>query len=77
MTGVSKITVKNEITHADYVKVLTTAESEKRNVCSIRSFNHELFTFVQNKVALTAYYDKMSMPDHNTCVPFGFKKNTN
>jgi len=72
LKGVSKTTVKKEICHADYVNVLTTDKTEKRNVCSIRSFNHELFTFVQEKVALTSYYDKMKMLDYNTCVPFGF-----
>jgi len=72
LKGVSKTTVKKEICHADYVNVLTTDKTESRNVCSIRSFNHELFTFVQEKVALTSYYDKMKMLDYNTCVPFGF-----
>jgi hypothetical protein len=72
LKGVSKTTVKNEISHADYLNVLHTDKTEKRNVCSIRSFNHELFTFVQEKVALTSYYDKMKMLDYNNCVPFGY-----
>ena len=45
LKGVSKITVKNEITHDAYLNVLTTDKKEIRNVCSIRSFNHQLFTF--------------------------------
>ena len=77
LKGVSKTTVKNEICHEDYLKVLRTDESERRNVCSIRSFNHELFTFVQEKVALTSYYDKMNMIDYNTCVPFGYNPSNN
>jgi hypothetical protein len=72
LKGVSKTTVKNEISHADYLNVLHTDKTEKRNVCSIRSFNHELFTFAQEKVALTSYYDKMKMLDYNNCVPFGY-----
>ena len=70
--GVAKPTVKNEICHDDYLKVLETDKLEVRKVCSLRSFNHELFTFVQEKVALTSYYYKMNMIDYNTCVPFGY-----
>ena len=77
LKGVSKTTVKNEICHDDYLNVLRTDQNEKRNVCSIRSFNHELFTFVQEKVALTSYYDKMNMIDYNTCVPFGYNPSNN
>ena len=72
MKGVSKATVKKETSHDDYLKVLEDNEAEKRYVCSLRSFNHELFTFVQEKVALTSYYDKMLMLDYNTCAPFGY-----
>ena len=43
-----------------------------RHVVSIRSFNHELFTVLQNKTALTSYYDKMKMNNGNECVPFGY-----
>ena len=77
LKGVSKTTVKNEISHADYLNVLHTDKTEKRNTCSIRSFNHELFTFAQEKVALTSYYDKMKMLDYNNCVPFGYIKTNN
>jgi hypothetical protein len=64
--------VKNEITHNDYVNVLNTDTKEIRSVCSIRSFNHQLVTYVQDKVALTSWYDKMIMIDNNTCVPYGY-----
>ncbi len=72
LKGVSKVTVKNEITHNDYVNVLNTDNKEIRTVCSIRSFNHQLFTYVQDKVALTSWYDKLNMIDNNTCVPYGY-----
>ena len=39
---------------------------------SIRSFNHELFTVLQTKTALTSYYDKMKIVSGNECVPFGY-----
>ena len=70
----SKVVVKNEITHDDYVQVLQTNVPIYRNITSIRSFKHQVFTMVQKKKALTSYYDKMKMIDSNTCVPFGFIK---
>ena len=72
LKGVSKTVVKKEIEHKDYVHVLNTDEKIDKTVTSIRSFNHQLFTYVQNKTALTSFYDKMHMVDNNTCVPFGF-----
>ena len=72
LKGVSKTTIKNEITHDNYVSVLNTDKKELRNVCSIRSFNHQLFTFVQEKVELSSYYDKMNMINYNECVPYGY-----
>ena len=77
LKGVSKITVKNEITHEDYVNVLNTDKKEIRNVCSIRSFNHQLFTFVQDKIALSSYYDKLKMINYNEGVPYGYIKVNN
>jgi len=42
--GVDKITVKKDITHQDYIDVITTDKVVKKDVYSIRSFNHQLFT---------------------------------
>jgi hypothetical protein len=55
---------------------LETDKKIDKTVTSIRSFNHQLFTYVQKKTALTSYYDKMVMTDSNTCIPFGFIGNT-
>jgi len=72
LKGVSKVVVKNDIKHEDYTNVLKTNKPKKCNVVSIRSFNHELFTVLQTKTALTSYYDKMKMLSGNECVPFGY-----
>ena len=64
--------VNNEITNQDYVQVHKDNIPIKRNVTSIRSFNHNVVTFRTEKLALTSYYDKMKMIDGNTCVPFGY-----
>ncbi|MFM7982252.1 MAG: hypothetical protein ACKPKO_23325, partial [Candidatus Fonsibacter sp.] len=54
--------VKKEIKHDDYIQV---KESNKpiiiKEVVSIRSFNHHIYTYKQNKVALTSLYDKMNI----------------
>ena len=72
LKGVSKAVVKNNIKHDDYKDVLETNVSIKRDVVSIRSFQHQLYTYKQNKVALTSWYDKMKMINNNECVPYGY-----
>ena len=71
LKGVSKVVVKNEIKHSDYVNTLKTNEIARRNVVSIRSFNHQLYTYEQEKIALTSFYAKMKMLEHINCVPCG------
>ena len=77
LKGVSKAVVKNQITHQDYVDVWKTNKSISKEVIGIRSLNHQLYTYKQDKVALTSYYDKMFMSDGNTCTPNGYYKNKN
>ena len=64
--------MKNQIKTADYVHTQKTCETLNRTNISIRSFNHELYTYKQEKTALTAYYDKMVMLSETGCVPFGY-----
>ena len=70
--GVSKVVVKQEINHNDYQEVLNTNQSKDRTVMSIRSFDHQLYTYEQTKTALSSFYDKMQMVDAINCVPFGY-----
>ena len=72
LKGVSKVVVKNEIKHDDYVKVLESGVSQARDVVAIRSYNHQHFTAQLKKTALTSYYDKMNLIDNINCVPFGY-----
>ena len=76
LKGISKTVVKNEITYDNYVDVLETNIPIKKDVVSIRSFSHQIYTHKQNKVALTSYYDKMELQDPINCVPFGYKNQT-
>ena len=73
MKGISKAVVKKDINNDNYLEVLKTNKPIKKEVVGIRSFNHQLFTVQQNKVALTSWYDKMCMIDGNNNVPFGYK----
>ena len=77
LKGVSKAVVKNQITHQDYVDVWKTNKSLSKEVIGIRSSNHQLYTYKQDKVALTSYYDKMFMSDGNTCTQYSYCKNKN
>ena len=71
--GVKAVVLKNEIKHKDYVHVLETNEPAKRDIISIRSFNHQLYTHkTEDKIALSSFYDKMQMIDSVNCVPFGY-----
>jgi hypothetical protein len=73
--GVDKISVKKDITHQDYTDVIDTHKPIKKDVYSIRSFNRQLFTYYQSKVALTSYYDKMYVIDKNHNITYGFIDN--
>ena len=73
LKGVSKVVVKKEITHNDYVNVLNTNNPISKTVTSIRSFDHQLYTTKVDKVALTSFYDKMCMINKITCRPFGYQ----
>ena len=72
LKGISKSVVKNQIKTEDYVHTQKTCETLNRTSISIRSFNHEIYTYKQEKKALTAYYDKMVMINETDCVPFGY-----
>ena len=72
LKGVSKVVVDKDINHHDYNSVLEENITIKKDVMSIRSFNHQLYTFQQSKIALTSFYDKLCMLDPISCVPFGY-----
>ena len=71
--GVSKATLKNEIKHCNYLNTLITGQRHTKQITSIRSFNHQLYTIQQEKICLNAYYDKMQLSNRFECVPFGFE----
>ena len=76
ITRAAKITIESPDAEPDkdkdYVDVLDTNNSVRRNESSIRPFNHQIYTFKQSKIALTSFYDKMQMIDKVNCVPYGY-----
>ena len=74
LKGVSTIVVENEIKAQDYKDALEKGTVVKRDVVSLRSFDHQVYTHKQNKVALTSHYDNMKMINEIDCVPFGYNQ---
>ena len=75
--GVPKVIIKNEIDHKNYNEVIENDPEKRivtRDVTSIRSFNHQIYTCTTKQVVLTGYYDKIHMISSVDCVPFGYKK---
>jgi hypothetical protein len=72
LKGVSKATVKHDITHEDYKHVMNTGEALSRKTVGIRSYKHQLYTTEAEKLCLSSWYDKMQMQSPFECVPFGY-----
>ena len=69
-----KVVVKNEITNEDYKNVQKTNVPIQKDVISLRSFNHSIYTYKTKKLALTSFYDKLKMINENDCIPYGYKE---
>jgi len=63
--GIKKSVVKNEIKTEDYVKTLYTHEPKYIHQNGIRSYEHELYSESQYKVALSCRDDKVYICDDN------------
>ena len=72
LKGVSKATLKNNITHNDYKDVLTTGKSIAKPVISIRSIKHQLYTIEQEQMCLNNWYDKSQLIDAIHTCPYGY-----
>ena len=75
--GVSKTVVKNEITHNDYKDVVSKCINLDRNIMSIRSFKHQLYTIQQKKTCLSCFYDKAELIGNIHTLPYGYKNLNN
>ena len=71
--GVKKNIIKKEICHADYIKCLKTAQQIQNDFKNIVSKNHQIFTFHQSKVSLSAFDDKRYLLTPIYSLPYGHK----
>ena len=53
---------------------MTTNNQVKNNVIAIISFDHQIYTTKNEKIALNSFYDKMIMNNSIDCVPYGYKQ---
>ena len=56
--GVKKSVVNKSVTHEDYKNCLFTGKEQLRKMNVIRSYKHEVYTEVVNKIALCSNDDK-------------------
>ena len=45
-----------------------------KQVVNIRSLDHQLYTLIQDKVALSTFYDKFKMINNMEKVPYGYNE---
>ena len=76
LKGASRATIKKEIKFEDYLETLRTNRLVKKDVVSIRSLNHQLYTLNQQKIALTSFYDKCILLNEVDLIPFGYVGNS-
>ena len=71
--GVSKVVIKGEIKHSDYIRTMNANEQKKRNIVAIRSNGHQFRTIINKKVALNSFHNRMNMVSIIDCIPCGYK----
>ena len=72
--GIQKAVVKKNISHEDYRNTILNNNTKVVTTHSIRSYNHQLFTILQRKNALSAFDDKrFILEDGITTLPHGHK----
>ena len=72
--GVKRNVVKNEIKTDDYRNTLYTRENKEITQNGIRSYEHEIYSETQQKVALSCFDDKVWINENNVnCITFGHK----
>ena len=70
--GISMAVVDQTMDFNHYQKVMESNKPEERFIYSLTSFNQQLFSCLEEKVALSSFYDKFVMLDAINCVPYGY-----
>ena len=66
--------LKKDINIDDYSESLRTNRWVKKDVVSIRSMNHQLYTLNQQKIDLTSFYDKCILLNEVDLLLVGYKR---
>ena len=64
--GIKKDTIRNNIKHTDYKRMLINNEQLHHKMKTIRSINHQLGSYEINKVSLSCFDDKRYIHDNGT-----------
>ena len=70
--GISMPVVDKTMEFSDYRRVCETNNPQTRPIYNIRSFNQSIFTTLEDKQALSPFYDKMLLLNATDCCPYGF-----
>ena len=73
---VNKTVIKKDLKIDDYLETLRTNRVVQKDVVSIRSLNHQLYTLNQPKIALTSFYDKCILLNEVDLVPCVYAGNS-
>ena len=75
--GVKRATIRKCLRHAMYVECLRSGKTTRELVRSIRSYNHQIFSTVHQKIALSSFDDKrFVLSDKVTTRAHGHYKNS-
>lgn len=70
--GVKRSSLEQNLTINSYKNVLKNNSFARQTQCSIISKNHEIFSNIQNKIALSSFYDKkFLLEDSIHCWSYG------
>jgi hypothetical protein len=75
--GVSLAVSDKTMNFDDYHRTLLNQSIQTRPIYNIRSFNQQLFTTLEDKVVLSAWYDKLNMLNDVECEPYGYNPSLN
>jgi hypothetical protein len=70
--GVSLAVSDKTMDFDDYKRVMVNRNYQTRPIFNIKSFNQQIYTTVEDKVVLNAFYDKLQLLNDIDCIPFGF-----
>ena len=72
LKGISNTVVRNEITHANFLRTIITTLPQRHSMTIIRSYLYDLFIEQVEKLSLTVYDNKRYWTCLQQSVPYGY-----